>query len=95
MNLGVKYGMGEGVPQDFVLAYMWIILGASRTQPPRPCDATDQIELMVCEAFKPILDTFRADAIYNRDELARRMTPDQIAEAQRLAREWKPKKEGK
>ena len=27
-----------------------------------------------------------------RDDLAERMTPDQIAEAQRLAREWKPKK---
>ena len=26
-----------------------------------------------------------------RDELARRMTPAQITEAQRLAREWKPK----
>jgi hypothetical protein len=25
-----------------------------------------------------------------RDELAAKMTPDQIAEAQRLAREWKP-----
>jgi TPR repeat protein len=26
-----------------------------------------------------------------RDSLAERMTPEQIAEAQRLAREWKPK----
>jgi hypothetical protein len=26
-----------------------------------------------------------------RDQLAAQMTPDQIAEAQRLAREWKPK----
>ena len=25
-----------------------------------------------------------------RDQLARNMTPDQIAEAQKLAREWKP-----
>ncbi len=31
-------------------------------------------------------------ARYNVEEL---MTPAQIAEAQRLAREWKPKKEGK
>ena len=29
----------------------------------------------------------------NRDSLAESMTPDQIAEAQRLAREWKPKVE--
>jgi hypothetical protein len=27
-----------------------------------------------------------------RDELARKMTPTQIAEAQRMAREWIPKK---
>jgi hypothetical protein len=27
-----------------------------------------------------------------RDEVAANMTPDQIAEAQRLAREWKPTK---
>ena len=27
----------------------------------------------------------------NRDWVAQRMTPGQIAEAQRLAREWKPK----
>ena len=28
---------------------------------------------------------------HNRDEMAAKMTPTQIAEAQRLAREWKPK----
>ena len=28
----------------------------------------------------------------NRDWLAKKMTPDQLAEAQRLAREWKPKR---
>jgi TPR repeat protein len=30
------------------------------------------------------------DAAKARDSLAKRMTPAQIAEAQRLAREWKP-----
>jgi hypothetical protein len=33
----------------------------------------------------------RQNAINNRDKLAQRMTPAQIAEAQKLAREWKPK----
>jgi uncharacterized protein len=32
-------------------------------------------------------------AVSNRDAAARRMTPEQIAEAQKLAREWKPKPE--
>ena len=39
--------------------------------------------------------TDRAEAVKNRDLLAAEMTPAQIAEAQRMAREWKPKKEGK
>ena len=32
-----------------------------------------------------------ATAVKNRDSIALRMTPAQIAEAQRLAREWNPK----
>lgn len=32
-----------------------------------------------------------ATALRNRDLVAAKMTPAQIAEAQRLAREWKPK----
>ncbi len=30
------------------------------------------------------------EAVAMRDEIAQEMTPEQIAEAQRLAREWKP-----
>jgi hypothetical protein len=29
-------------------------------------------------------------AVFRRDEVEKRMTPAQIAEAQKLAREWKP-----
>jgi TPR repeat protein len=35
----------------------------------------------------------RDRAVKNRDLVASKMTPAQIAVAQRLAREWKPKKE--
>jgi hypothetical protein len=31
------------------------------------------------------------DALHDRDVTAHQMTPAQIAEAQRLAREWKPR----
>ncbi len=31
-------------------------------------------------------------AVNNRDIIAKRMTPAQISEAEKLAREWKPKK---
>ncbi len=37
----------------------------------------------------------RDESAKNRNIVAKRMTPAQMAEAQRLAREWKPKKEGK
>jgi hypothetical protein len=37
----------------------------------------------------------RNDAEKIRDLVASKMTPAQIAEAERLAREWKPKKEAK
>jgi hypothetical protein len=30
-------------------------------------------------------------AVANRDRIAAKMTPEQIGEAQKLAREWKPK----
>ena len=33
----------------------------------------------------------RQMAVQNRDQVAAKMTPAQIAEAQRMAREWKPK----
>ena len=31
------------------------------------------------------------DAVNKRDILAKRMTPAQVAEAQRMSREWQPK----
>ncbi len=34
----------------------------------------------------------RDKAVKNRDIVAKRMTPAQISEAQKLAREWRPKK---
>jgi hypothetical protein len=35
----------------------------------------------------------RDEAVHNRDVLAQKMTAAQIAEAQKLAQEWKPKPE--
>ena len=63
-TLGLMYAEGQGVPQDYVLAHMWMNLAAAKG---------------VKEAVK------------NRDFLEKRMTPAQLAEAQRLAREWQPK----
>jgi TPR repeat protein len=42
----------------------------------------------------PVSDTEEHKAaVALRDNIASKMTPEQIAEAQRMAKEWKPKKE--
>ena len=64
------YANGEGVPQDYVLAYMWLNLAAAQGGVSWP------------EGYAPS---------YRRDVVAKSMTREQIAEAQKLAREWKPK----
>jgi uncharacterized protein len=63
-NLGVFYYNGRGVPQDYVLSYMWFNLSAARDEP---------------------------EAAERRNLVQQSMSPSQIAEAQKLAREWKAK----
>ncbi len=62
-GLGSMYLEGEGVPKDFVVAYMWFNLAAAHGD-----DGAKRY----------------------RDIVEAQMTPDQIAEAQRPSREWKP-----
>ncbi len=71
-NLGVMYGNGEDVPQDYVQAHMWFDLAASSIPPGPPGEGRDS-------------------AVNNRDIYAKMMTPAQISEAQKLAREWRPR----
>lgn len=74
-NLGGMYassrGVSQGVPHDFVQAYKWFSLAASRA----PASQNSLREL----------------AIKGRNLVAPHMTPAEIAEAQKLAREWKPR----
>ena len=67
--LGLIYVSDLGVPQDYVQAYMWLDLAASKFSPGEDRDL----------------------AVKYRDIYAKMMTPAQISEAQKLAREWKPK----
>ena len=64
-DLSIMYYMGYGVPEDLVLAHMWISLAAN-------------------QGYK--------QAIGNRAKVAEQMNPAEIAEAERLAREWLPKR---
>ncbi len=100
-NLGIIYEKGHGVPQDYAEAVKWSrkaaeqghaqaqsILGLSYAEgegvPQDYVMAHMWVNLSAAQGHKK--------AVKARDILAKKMTPDQIAEAQRLAREWKPKK---
>jgi len=98
-SLGFMYERGQGVPQDYQEAMMWYRLAAEQGS------ETAQLFLgeMYCCVKGAKEDLVQAHKWFNlaasqgrvsaktaREELAERMTPDQIAEAQTLAREWTP-----
>ena len=90
-HLGVMYYNGFGVEKDYVTAHKWWTLAAQQGH------ATAQANLGVMyekgygvekdyvTAYKWWTLAARSDL---RDAMAQKMTPDQITEAERLAREW-------
>ena len=76
LNLADMYVFGHGVPQDPVIAYMWITLArAARCgEPPKLC--VEQL---------PVLDE---RTIQLRDRESKHLSPEQVAEARRRAAEW-------
>lgn len=98
--LGYMYGKGQGVPQDYAAAARWYRKAAEQGY------GTAQASLgnVYAKGEGVPQDYVRAhmwfnlagaqgdkDAVKSRDLMAAKMTPAQIAEAQKLAREWKPK----
>ncbi|MGD0024393.1 MAG: tetratricopeptide repeat protein [Xanthobacteraceae bacterium] len=73
--LGFNYAAGRGVSQNSVEALKWSILAVSQT---------------VASQSNPNAGALRDAAAHNRDLFATKMSANQIAEAQKLAREWKP-----
>ena len=99
-KLGYLYAEGQGVPQDYVRAREWYERAATQGL----AVAQYNLGYLYAEAHGVPQDYIQAHKWYNlagangdkeaaslRDALAKKMTQDQIAEAQRLAREWKPK----
>ena len=99
-NLGLMYAEGEGVAQDYQEAVRWYRLAAEQGH------ASGQFSLgaMYTAGQGVPKDYVLAHmwinlaapkgvkgAVKGRNLLERRMTPAQLAEAQRLAREWKAK----
>jgi TPR repeat protein len=99
-NLGLMYETGRGVPQDYKAAVKWLGLAADQG------DTNAQLNLGLkydnglgvpqdhVQAYKwfSLAASRNPMAVKARDTLTAKMTPAQIAEAQKLAREWKLKK---
>ncbi len=105
-NLGIMYDTGRGVPQDYAEAVKWYRRAAEQGQASAqlnlgaiyhegqgvPQDYVQAHMWYTLAALRSPSGLIRGAAVRHRDIIAERMTPAQIAEAQRLAREWKPKK---
>ena len=100
--LGSAYFEGKGVLQDYQQAVTWMRRAADQGY------SSAQLNLGVVYAngqgvpqdfvlahvwFNLSAAQGDEQTIKNRDRIAKQMTSDQIAEAQRMAREWKPKAE--
>ena len=99
-NLGFMYSKGRGVPQDYAEAVRWYRLAAEQGN----AVAQNNLGGMYGQGLGVPQDYVQAHMWVNlaaaqgneqaqktRDRLPKQMTPAQIAKAQRLAREWKPK----
>ena len=99
VNLGSLYDYGRGGPQDFKMAVKWYLRAANQGN-----DLAQQKLGLLYERGDGVQkDYVQAYMWYKlgaanggktgamrRDELAVRMTSDQLTEAKKLAREWKP-----
>ena len=105
-NLGSVYDAGRGVPQDFAEAVRWFRLAAEqgnaiaqfnlgnmyasgRGVPQDDVEAHTWFNLAAARSSGEGRDAYGQ----RRDAVAARMTREQIAEAQRRARGWKPTSE--
>ncbi len=104
-NLGVIYSNGQGVPRNYAEAVGWwrkaAEQGVAEAQynlglmyvngegVPRDYAQAHMWYSLAASRLPPGED--RDKAVRNRDILVAEMTPAQIAEAEKLAREWKPK----
>ncbi len=103
--LGVMYDKGQGVPQDYAEAVEWwrkaaeqgyakaqynlgVMYGKGQGVPQDYVLAHMWFDL-AASGYAP--GENRDKAVKNRDIVAKRMTPAQISEAHKLAREWRPK----
>ena len=108
-KLGYMYRNGIGVTQDYAEAVKWYRKAAEQGYAkaqfnlgimydnglgvPQDYAQAHMWFNFAASSFPPGKD--RDKALKERDRVAKKMTPAQISEAQKLAREWKPKKLGR
>jgi uncharacterized protein len=106
-RLGFFYSFGKGVPRDYAEAAKWYRRAAEQGVATAqvhlgalyangwgvPKDEVSAEFWFILAAGESQAAGESASAVHARDFEAKSMTPDQLAEAQRLAREWKPKKQ--
>ena len=104
-KLGQMYAYGFGVPQDYAEAVKWFRRAAEQGDANAQLNLgamygegegvrRDYVQShmwsnIAASQLEPGL--FRELAVRNRNLVEKRMTPGQVAEAQQLARNWKPK----
>ncbi len=105
-NLGFMYRKGQGMPQDDAEAVGWWRKAAEQGHAtaqynlgsmyysgrgvPQDYAQAHMWYDLAASRFPP--GEARDMAVNNRDIVAKKMTPAQISEAQKLARKWRPKK---
>jgi TPR repeat protein len=103
-GLGNMYAQGKGVPQDTAEAAKWYRAAADRGDPHAQYNLglayakgegleQDNISAhmwfnIAASRFAPSDAVNRNLAISNREVMARKLTPEEVAEAQRRARDW-------
>ena len=99
LSLGVMYENGLGVPQDLTTAASWYRRAADQGDAAAQLNlrvmyengwGVTQNHLMAHMWFSLAAARGDRDAATNRDIAAAKLTPAQIAKAQRLFREWEP-----
>ena len=101
VNLGLMYADGRGVPEDDPEAVRWIRLAADQGNGDAQLwlglmyangEGVPEDDVTAHMWFDLAASRFtgidREGVVKSRDQLAAALTADQLAEAQRLAREW-------
>jgi TPR repeat protein len=110
-NLGVMYEKGQGVPQNFNEAAKWYRRAAEQGLPesqvnlgvlyyngqgvPQDYVLAHMWLSLAASRYPASVRKNVDDIVHYKEIVDAKMTPAQIAEAERMAKKWRPKPEGK